>query len=87
MVSYNARQAVRSMKVKSECLKRLGRHGFVKNKDSRVVKARAETSSAERVDELNELQNQKEQSRKGVLQRRRLTLGKKVSYPTVKGAW
>ena len=53
MNSYNARQAVRRAMVKSECMKRLRRHNCVQNNDSKVVKVRAETSSTERVNELN----------------------------------
>ena len=69
--------------VKSECMKRLRRHSCVQNNDSKVMKARAETSSAERVDELNDLKDQKEQSRKGVLQRRVPNPRKQGRCPTL----
>ena len=45
--------------------------------EPRVVKARAETSSAERVDELNDLKDQKAVERKGCPTRGHLTLERK----------
>ena len=52
MKSQNERRAEGSMKVKSESMKEVGKAEFCKEEDRRVVEARAESSSAEEVDEL-----------------------------------